>query len=115
MKVLKLVLKYKWYDMIEAGLKPEEYRSCNEYWLRRLLDGGWVYDSDNNLLPANEWDVAFKQFDAVQFYRAYSKNRKTMLWEFIKTDIGKAVPEWSDNWQGDVFRIKLGKLISKTN
>lgn len=27
---------------------------------------------------------------------------------------GKAKPEWSDNWQGDVFIIKLGNVISKT-
>ena len=26
MKTLDLVLKHKWYDMIESGLKTEEYR-----------------------------------------------------------------------------------------
>lgn len=26
MKTLDLVLKYKWYDMVDSGVKTEEYR-----------------------------------------------------------------------------------------
>jgi hypothetical protein len=29
--------------------------------------------------------------------------------------IGKAKPEWSDNWQGDVFVIELGNIIETSN
>jgi len=30
-------------------------------------------------------------------------------------DVGKAKPEWSDNWQGDVFIISLGKILETKN
>jgi hypothetical protein len=31
MKTLNLVLKKKWYDMIESGEKTEEYRELKSY------------------------------------------------------------------------------------
>ena len=38
MKVLDLPLKKEWYDMIESGIKTEEYREIKPYWEKRLLD-----------------------------------------------------------------------------
>lgn len=115
MKILKLVLKYKWYDLIESGVKIEEYRTMNGYWLKRLVSCGIVYGA-KDLLPLDQWLVSqFEHYDRVQFYRGYSMNRKTMILGCKGIDIGEAVPEWSDNWEGLVFRIKLGKIISKTN
>ena len=35
--ILDLVLKGKWYDMIERGGKLEEYREIKPYWDRRLF------------------------------------------------------------------------------
>lgn len=40
MKILNLTLKAKWYDMIEAGIKKEEYREIKDFWKIRLMD--WV-------------------------------------------------------------------------
>lgn len=34
--VLHLVLKRRWYDMIESGEKREEYRDARQYWVRRI-------------------------------------------------------------------------------
>ena len=36
--ILSLVLKGKWYDMIEQGGKREEYRAATKYWSRRLYN-----------------------------------------------------------------------------
>ena len=36
MKKLDLILKAKWYDMIESGAKTEEYREITPYWVNRL-------------------------------------------------------------------------------
>ena len=36
--VLSLVLKGKWYDMIERGEKREEYRDDKVYWAIRLVN-----------------------------------------------------------------------------
>lgn len=35
-KVLRLTVCRKWYDMIVAGTKKEEYREIKTYWIRRL-------------------------------------------------------------------------------
>ena len=34
---LNLVLKSKWFDMIESGGKTEEYREVKPYWIRRFV------------------------------------------------------------------------------
>lgn len=34
--ILHLPLKEKWYRMIKAGIKTEEYREINAYWTKRL-------------------------------------------------------------------------------
>ena len=38
MKTLYLPLKKEWYEMIEAGIKKEEYREESPYWRRRLIN-----------------------------------------------------------------------------
>jgi hypothetical protein len=35
-KPLRLSLKTKWFEMTKAGIKTEDYREINEYWIRRL-------------------------------------------------------------------------------
>lgn len=35
-KTLQLSLKKKWFDMIKAGIKKEEYRECSDYWINRF-------------------------------------------------------------------------------
>lgn len=34
---LQLTLKKKWFDMTKSGIKTEDYREINEYWIRRLF------------------------------------------------------------------------------
>lgn len=53
-----------------------------------------------------------KPFDAVEFKNGYNKNSPRMLVEFKGLDVGKAIPEWSENWKGDAFRIKLGEIYT---
>lgn len=36
-KTLKLTLNKKWFDLIEKGIKTEEYREIKPYWFSRLL------------------------------------------------------------------------------
>ena len=97
MKVLHLTLKKKWFDMIASGEKKEEYREPKDYWFKRLT---------NDTYP-----ITHKLFDVVQFKNGYAKNAPTITVEFKGIVIGKAKPEWSDNWQGSVFAIKLGNII----
>lgn len=95
MRILHLTLKKKWFDMIESGEKKEEYRELKEYWASRFL-------SHNTLL---------NPFTHVHFKNGYSKIAPEMMFLINSIEIDKAKPGWSDNWQGDVFVISLGKRI----
>lgn len=105
MKVLHLTLKKKWFDMIEAGIKEEEYREVKRYWIQRLCNEV-EYETDYG-----NWNAVFKKFDVVEFKNGYSKDARKMIVVFKGIEIGEAKPEWSDNWQGEVFKIKLGAII----
>ena len=37
MKILDLPLKKEWYNMIDSGIKTEEYRELKPFWANRLL------------------------------------------------------------------------------
>lgn len=97
-KVLTLTLKKKWFDMILSGEKKEEYREIKPYWIRRLKNPDFEQSE-------------FIKFDRVLFKNGYQKNARKMTFKDCRISIGTAKPEWSDNWQGDVFVIKLGEII----
>lgn len=50
-------------------------------------------------------------YDLIEFKNGYGKNAPTILIECKGITTGLAVPELSDNWPGEVFIIKLGKII----
>ena len=91
MKILHLVLKYEWYDMIEAGVKKEEYRDLSEYWRNRLSG---------------------KKYDAVRFQRGYT-NPKTMLLECDGLSVGYGKEQWGAVPHIKYYVIKLGDFIKE--
>ena len=95
MKVLDLVLKHKWYDMIDVGDKREEYREYKDYWYNRLID--------KEALRA-------KPYTHVRFRRGYTK--KTMLFKIDSITIGGGLPRWGAPTGRDVFIIKLGERMT---
>jgi hypothetical protein len=100
-KTLHLPLKAKWYELIESGVKTEEYRECKPYWNKRLMRLVWNF-ADDSLCEIP------RKFDAVKFSYGYTKRTMTFKLEHIY--IGKGRKEWGapDN---DVFIIKLGRRI----
>lgn len=103
MSVLHLTLKKKWFDMIASGEKKEEYREKKDYWVFRLCNF-------KNCIETNDYNN-FKHFDIIEFRNGYSKNAPKLTVQCLGIKIGQAKPEWSDNWQGDVFIIKLGDIL----
>ena len=49
MKTLHLNLKAKWYDMIESGIKKEEYREIKPFWEKRLFEKFQHIDENGRL------------------------------------------------------------------
>ena len=70
MYCLDLVLKYKWYDMIESGEKPEEYRDIQK-WRKRIIG---------------------KPFTHVRFHRGYTS--RVMYKRIESISVGTGNPDW---------------------
>ena len=124
-KMLHLPLKAKWYEMIESGVKTEEYREIKPYWMKRLLK---VIDLDhthyeslddecidfymNNIdLIKEDWRLGgFQQTGYTHVKFSYGYTKRTMTFEIESITIGKGKPEWGAPTE-DVFIIKLGKRV----
>lgn len=94
MKTLHLVLKRKWWDMIQSGIKTEEYREIKPYWEKRLIK------FENAHLLRGLFFVTFQL--------GYQKNAPRMTFELESISIGKGNPLWGAP-DKEVFIIKLGK------
>lgn len=133
-KVLDLPLKKEWYNMIESGVKTEEYREIKPYWCNRLLYhtslGVKEYWTDvlkqthqfiekykdaktpptyNELLLRN---YGIRDYTHVRFRYGYTK--RTMTYEIKGIVIGRGKEEWGHTIEEDVFIIKLGEKIDET-
>jgi hypothetical protein len=122
MSNLTLNVKKKWFDMILSGEKIEEYREIKLLYCNKFSAVCEYRENNKGILPdkANTYfnsfyPVKFKHFDTLRFLNGMKKQTPTIVVECKGISIGKAVPEWSDNWQGEVFVIKLGKIISTKN
>ena len=122
MKILDLPLKAKWYNMIESGIKTEEYREIKPYWIKKLLETINVefthyipvdtecadfYTENKDLLKEdlNGGGFQFKDFTHVRFRYGYTK--RTMLYKIDEITIGRGNPNWGAPTDKDVFIIKF--------
>lgn len=121
MKTLHLPLKKQWYEMIESGVKTEEYREIKTYWEKRLLE----YDKMINFIKKNMNEIIVRRvlnYPLIDFAKVFSKGykyvrfsygytKRTMTFEIERITIGKGKPEWGSPIDKDVFIIKLGKRL----
>lgn len=109
MRTLTLPLKRKWFDMIKSDKKKEEYRSLNEYWIKRLLkcterdlnniwSGFCAFPHTSKMLSEfineNHW---VKYFDTLVFTLGYPKAddmERRLVFKNPKIRIDEGKPEW---------------------
>lgn len=120
MKTLCLPLKKEWYEMIESGVKTEEYREIKPYWVKRFFvyaDGRRLNNSDAEYLAHNisvlysalhEGTIKYINYTHVKFSYGYTK--RTMIYEIDCFTFGKGKPEWGAPTE-NVFIIKLGERV----
>lgn len=112
MKTLYLPLKKEWYNMIESGVKTEEYREIKPYWANRIrcqADG--FCTPKKACLRArtrNFFGICDIRYTHVKFSYGYTK--RTMTFEIESITIGIGNPEWGAPTE-EVFIIKLGKRL----
>ena len=95
-RVIYLVLKGEWYDMIDSGEKPEEYRDLKRFWETRLM----IAD-DFDRLP-----------EIVEFRHGYKKDARKMRFNIEDISIGTGNSKWGAEPGKEYFVIKLGERIS---
>lgn len=126
MKILDLPLKKEWYNMIDSGIKTEEYRELKPFWANRLLypvtlgikeywepvlkrafefTEKYPYVTLHNLLIK---DYGTRGYTHIRFRYGYTK--KTMLFELSELCVGKGNKEWGAP-EEEVFILKLGNRI----
>ena len=93
--MLELVLKEKWYRMIESGEKTEEYRDIKPYWTKRL------FDQKTGKLKHNR----------VRFSLAYGKNRLQMIFDIKGVYPGEPENLTYAEQPGIYWIIKLGERV----
>ena len=109
MKILHLPLKKQWYEMIESGVKTEEYREIKPYWKQRLLKYGNTWGDYGLVMETyKKGFLLFEKYDKVIFSYGYTK--RTMTFEIEGISIGKGNPNWGAP-EEEVFIIKLGARL----
>lgn len=123
--ILHLPLKAEWYNLIESGIKKEEYREIKPYWIKRLLE---VINTDyTEYIPIDKASIdfynqnhkylniatksksiKFKDYNKVKFTYGYTK--KSMTFEIINITVGKGKIEWGA-MDDLLFIIKLGNRL----
>ncbi len=122
MKTLNLTIKKRWFDMIDARIKREEYRDITPFWIKRLCNPSIFVDAK---IPEGQWvnEITNKMHhDTLQWIRnVYSDvlfangghfgnvPKLTVKWDGMH--IGEGRPEWGAEPGKKYFVIKLGEKI----
>lgn len=106
--MLVLPIKKKWFDMIKAGEKLEEYREIKPYYDKRLLNyfEHTDYGSFIVINPYNEKQIILRN--------GYNKESPSLLC-LCTLDMGTGKEEWGaeENKKYYILRIKEAKEIIK--
>jgi len=118
-RILRLTLKKKWFDMILAGIKTEEYREMKSFWISRLIEFDFAWASQT-IEDAKEHLRAcpngfFKKFDFIEFSNGYGNKVPKMIIEFKGVEIREGNPDWGAVKGIEYFVINLGKITDTKN
>lgn len=124
MKNLQLSLKTKWFEMTKAGIKTEDYREINEYWVKRLfrnadkeeileiikcLEYGWPIEKIQDYFL--HW---LKEFDINTMTLGYPKagdTERILKLEHKGIEIRTGNQEWGAEPDKLYFVIKHGEIL----
>ena len=117
-KVLTLTVSKKWFDMIVANEKTEEYREIKPYWVARLLQNNSNIVDVRHLALAltgrtdllkkyiDAQRIVLKQYTHVLFINGYRKDSPRIEKEIESIGIGKPKKGLCpDNWLDTEFFI----------
>lgn len=115
---LQMSLKQKWFEMTKSGIKTEDYREINKYWVSRLcvahdmsiISGGDIMDRHTGR------QFTFKKFEVNIMTLGYPKSNDTeriLKLEHNGIEIRTGNPEWGAEPNKLYFVIKHGKILNR--
>jgi hypothetical protein len=122
---LRLSLKTKWFEMTKAGVKTEDYREVNHYWIKRLMTKKY-----NNLYPIEQEaiDGILKHIDPNYLVKNHSKkfdlntmtlgypkandNERILKIEHKGIELRAGNPEWGAEPNKLYFVVKHGDILA---
>lgn len=112
--VLILHLKKKWFEMINSGEKPEEYRRMTLFWTKRLVEivpykVEAIDEYGNIIAPKISTKIVLKKFDEVWLLCGYPKltdANKIIKWSSPTLDCRVGNPQWGAPLNEYVYIIK---------
>lgn len=115
MKNLQLSLKKKWFEMTKSGIKTEDYREINEYWINRLVFDGFYLHTMCGCVEARKghWHPV-KSFTQNTMNLGYPKkgdSERTLILEHKGIEIRTGNPDWGAEPNKLYFVIKHGSII----
>jgi len=108
-KVLWLPINRKWFDMIGAGIKKEEYRDVSEHWDKRMIE-----EAKHECQLARGMTRQYKYFDIVRLVNGYQRFAPVIDMECRGIRMGTGKPEWGAP-QHLVHIITVGKKLNSWN
>ena len=110
-KIFHLNLTKKWFDLIAAGEKKEEYRAITPYWQNRFK-----YDYIG-LTQVFMIILKGKQHTAEEilicFSNGYHPDRRQMTIELKNIKVGTGQEKWGAVKNEQYFILELGDIINK--
>jgi hypothetical protein len=128
MKNLQLSLIRKWFEMTDAKVKKEDYRSITHYWCSRFIKDFKEYDEDTRNEIVSDLNHPFTSIEeAIEYYRItfvkFDYNKMTLGYP-SKTDLSRirkykhegieirtGNPEWRAEPNKIYFVIKHGEEV----
>lgn len=118
---LRMSLKSKWFEMTKSGIKTEDYREINSYWIKRLTsDFSW--DMSRYPLKLNEYKNVInkgsmkpKEFSCNIMTLGYPSNYNTeriLKLEHKGIEIRTGNPEWGAEPNKLYFVIMHGAILA---
>ncbi len=83
-KILHLTVNRKWFDLIKAGTKREEYREIKPYWINRLINV-----QHRSVGTDTVTELHGRGYTHVLFINGYGANRPRIEKEIESITIGK--------------------------
>ena len=116
MKNLQLSLKTKWFEMTKAGIKKEDYREINDYWISRLCYSAFsLLQSTSFNMNINGYWYSKKTIEINKMTLGYPKSTDTeriLKLEHKGIEIRTGNPEWGAEPNKLYFVIKHGDILA---